>query len=161
MKSWIKRTLIGLFGAGVLFGALAACSHRHHGHGYAQMSEADVAKLRERFIDKATRELTLDDAQRAKLGALADVMQTQRAALLAPGGAAANPRAELQSLVAGAQFDRSKAQGLIDSKTSAVRDKAPAVMAAVADFYDSLKPDQQQKVRDFMSRGRSQHGWRG
>ncbi len=161
MKTWIKRTLIGLFGAGILFGALAACGHRHHGFGHSQMSDAEVAKLRDRFIDKASRELALDAPQRAKLAAVADVLQAQRAALMAPGGAAANPRAELQALVAGTQFDRSKAQGLIDSKTGAVRDKAPAMITAVADFYDSLKPDQQQKVRDFMARGRGHRAGHG
>ena len=157
MKTWIKRTLIGLFGAGVLFGSLAACSHRHHGFGHSSMSESDVTRLRERFIDKASRELKLDDTQRAKLGAVADVVQAQRSAWMAAGGALADPRAELQALVAGAQFDRSKAQGLIEAKTSAVREKSPAVISAVADFYDSLKPDQQQKLRDFMARGRGHH----
>ena len=31
MKTWIKRTLIGLFGATILVGGLAACGQRHHG----------------------------------------------------------------------------------------------------------------------------------
>ncbi len=30
----------------------------------------------------------------------------------------------------------------------------------MADFYDSLKPEQQAKVREFMAR-RGHHGWRG
>ncbi|WP_310732360.1 Spy/CpxP family protein refolding chaperone [Ideonella sp. A 288] len=158
MTPWIKRTLIGLFGASVLFGGLAACSHRPHGPGGWSMSEADSAQMRERIIDKATRELSLDEAQKAKLGTLADAVKAQRAALMAGG---TEPRAELQSLVAGAQFDRAKAQSLIESKTAAVRDKSPAVVTAMADFYDSLKPEQQQKVRDFMARGRGHRGWRG
>jgi Spy/CpxP family protein refolding chaperone len=153
MKRWIKRTLIGLFGASILLGGLAACSHRGHHHG--PMSEADAAKLSERIVNKASRELSLDEAQKAKLGVLADAVKAQRGALLG----ATDPRAEVQALVAGAQFDRSKAQGLIEAKTSAVRDKSPALVAAMGDFYDSLKPEQQQKLREFMARGR--HGWRG
>jgi len=153
MKRWIKRTLIGLFGASILLGGLAACSHRGHHHG--PMSEADAAKLSERIVNKANRELSLDEAQKAKLGVLADAVKAQRGALLG----ATDPRAEVQALVAGAQFDRSKAQGLIEAKTSAVRDKSPALVAAMGDFYDSLKPEQQQKLREFMARGR--HGWRG
>ena len=31
MKTWLKRTLIGVFGASLLFGGLAACAQRHHG----------------------------------------------------------------------------------------------------------------------------------
>ncbi|MBI3369639.1 MAG: Spy/CpxP family protein refolding chaperone [Burkholderiales bacterium] len=157
MRPWLTRTLIGVFGASVLFGGLAACSHHHHRGGWA-MTDADAAKLRERVIDKATRELALDDAQKAKLGVLADAVKTQRDALRA---GISDPRAELQSLVAGAQFDRAKAQALIDGKTAAVHDKAPVIVNAFADFYDSLKPDQQQKLRDFMAHGRGHHGWRG
>ena len=152
MKTWIKRTLIGIFGTAVLFGGLAACSHRHHPGG--MMSEADVTQLRERFIVKATRELSLDSAQVQRLGVLADALAAQRTALMADG---ANPRTELQALVAGAQFDRSRAQALIDRKTGAVKDKAPAVVTAMADFYDSLQPAQQQKLRDFIGKGRG-HG---
>ena len=158
MKTWIQRTLIGVFGASVLFGGLAACaSHHHHDRGW-QMSDADLAKMRERFIDRATRELKLDDAQKAKLGTLADAVAAQRTALR--GEAAADPRAEMRALVAGAQFDRARAQALLDAKTGAVKDKAPAVIGALGDFYDSLKPEQQQQVRDFMAR-RGHHGWRG
>ena len=153
MKTWIKRTLIGLFGTAVLFGGLAACSHRHHYGG--TMGEADVAQLRERFIGKATRELSLDTAQAQRLGVLADALAAQRTALMADGS---NPRTELQALVAGPQFDRSRAQALVERKTGAVKDKAPAVVAALADFYDSLQPAQQQKLRDFMARGRG-HGF--
>ena len=62
------------------------------------------------------------------------------------------------ALVAGPLFDRIRAQALIDGKTGALRDKAPTVVAAMADFYGSLQPAQQQKVRDFMARGHG-HGW--
>ena len=152
MKTWIKRTLIGVFGTAVLFGGMAACSH----HRYSgTMSDADITQMRERFIDKASRELTLDPAQKAKLGLLADALKAQRAALMTDD---ANPRTAMQALVAGPQFDRGKAQALIDGKTGAVRDKAPAVVSAMGDFYDSLQPAQQQKLRDFMARGRG-HGF--
>lgn len=158
MRPWIRRSLIGLIGATVLVGGLAACSHQRQAHW--PMNEAEAAKLRERFIDKASRELQLDEAQKAKLGALADAVKAQRAALIA---GAADPRAELQSLVAGPQFDRAKAQAMVEGKTAAVREKSPAVVAALGDFYDSLRPEQQQKVRDFMARGRrGHHGfWHG
>ncbi len=155
MKTWIKRSLIGLAASGLLLGGLAACSHRyaHHGmHGmHASMSESDIVQLRERFIDKAASKLDLDAAQKASLALLADALQAQRAALMAGG---AHPRAELQALVAGPRFDRERAQALVEGKTGALRDKAPAVVTAMADFYDSLRPAQQQTLRELMSRGR-------
>ncbi len=159
MKSWLKRTLIGVFGASVLFGGLAACSHRGHygGHGSYAMSEEDAAKMKAKVIDKVGSRLELDEAQKAKLGVLADKLRAQRNALVGTGS---NPRTELQALVAGPTFDRSKAKAFVDAKTGAITAQSPEVIAAMADFYDSLKPEQQAKVREFM--GRAGHrGWRG
>ena len=155
MKRWLKRTLIGVFGASVLFGGLAACSHRyHHGGDWNSMSDEDVAKRKAWMIDRVSGRLDLDDAQKAKLGALADQLRAQRQALV--GGT--DPRTEIRSLVAGNTFDRAKAKAFIDGKTQTIQTKSPELIAALGDFYDSLKPEQQQKVRDFMSRGH--HGWR-
>lgn len=155
MKPWLKRTLIGVFGASVLLGGLAACSHRYHGHGWQAMSDEDAAKRKARMVERIGSKLDLDDAQKAKLGAVADQLRAQRKALT--GGA--DPRAELQTLVAGNTFDRAKAQAFVDGKAQAIEAGSPALIAAVGDFYDSLKPEQQQKVREFMSRGR--RGWGG
>jgi Spy/CpxP family protein refolding chaperone len=159
MKTWIKRSLIGVFGATVLFGGIAACSHRAHhaGYGWGAMNEEDATKLKARLIEKAASRLDLDEPQKARLGVLADALRAQRNALV---GATTDPRAELQSLVAGPAFDRAKAQSLVDAKTGAITAKSPELIAAMADFYDSLKPAQQAKVRELMDR-RGSHGWRG
>ncbi|HYJ96923.1 MAG TPA: hypothetical protein VEX14_02590, partial [Burkholderiaceae bacterium] len=80
MKRWLKRTLIGVFGASVLFGGLAACSsHRHH-HGYGSqgMSEEDAAKMRAHMIERVSSRLDLDEAQKAKLGVVADQLRAGR-----------------------------------------------------------------------------------
>jgi Spy/CpxP family protein refolding chaperone len=157
MKPWIKRTLIGVFGASILFGGLAACSHRAHGHWGGDMSEADQAKWRDRMVDRASSKLDLDAAQKAKLAVLAETLSAQRKAVRASGGEA---RAEAKAVLAGDKFDRTRAQALFDAKSGAVREASPAVIAAAADFYDSLKPEQQQKVRGYLERG-GRHGWRG
>ena len=111
MKRWIKRTLIGIFGATALFGGLAAWAHNHHRHGWQAMSEQDAAAMKARVVDKVAQRLDLDAAQKAKLGLLADKLREQRKALV---GTATDPRAELQSLLAGATFDRAKASALIE-----------------------------------------------
>ena len=105
------------------------------------------------MVERVSAKLDLNDEQKAKLAVLSGKMQAQRQALRG----SADPRAEMQSLVAGAQFDRAKAQALVQQKTDALRSGSPEVIAALGDFYDSLNPAQQQKVREFMShRG----GWR-
>jgi len=155
MKAWIKRSFIGLFGASVLLGGLAACSHRHGGEGGWQVSEEDATKFRTKMVERVSKELDLDATQKAKLGELADAMRAQRTALVGTGP---SPRAELQALVSGPTFDRARAQSLVDAKTAALQGKSPEVIAALAAFYDGLNPAQQQKVRDFMGR---RHDWRG
>ena len=155
MKTWIKRSLIGLFGVSILVGGLAACGQRHHGWGGTQISAEDAAKWRERLLERASKELQLDDAQKQRLGVAFDRLREQRNAVV---GSTPNPRTELRALIGGERFDSARAQALVEEKTNALRSGSPQTIAALAEFYDSLKPEQQQKLREFMDkRGR---GWR-
>ena len=157
MKTWIRRTLYGLFGATLLAGGVAACSHhRHHWGPWGEASEAERAELRGRFVERAASRLELDAAQRAKLATLAEALAAERGNVL--GGA--HPGSELQSLIAGEKFDRSRAQAWIDARSAGLREASPKIVAATADFYDSLKPEQQAKLREALAKGR-RHGWRG
>jgi Spy/CpxP family protein refolding chaperone len=159
MRTWIRRSLITLVGITVLAGSLAVYGHRsHHGHhrGMAQVSAEDVAEWRAKLLQRAGKELELDAAQTQRLGVLFDKLNEQRNALV---GSTTDPRAAMQQLIAGDKFDRAAAATLVDEKTGAVRAKGPEVIEAAADFYDSLQPGQQAKVRDFMAR-RGGH-WRG
>ena len=153
MRPWIKRTLIGLFGASILVGGLTACGHHRDGN-WSSMSEADATKMRERMIDRVSSKLDLDAAQRQRLVVLADKLKEQRVAFMA---GTPNPRADIEALVAGPKFERERAQSLVEAKTAAVRSKSPEVIAAAADFYDNLRPEQQLKVREFLAK---RHGWR-
>jgi Spy/CpxP family protein refolding chaperone len=139
----------------VLAGGLAACSHGGPHGSFASMSPEDVAKVRGKLADRVTRELQLDETQKQNLNVLFDRFEAQRK-LLAAGDV--NPRATMQALVAGEHFDRQKANALLVEKTEFARVAGPELIAAAADFYDSLRPDQQAKVRELMNR---RHGWRG
>lgn len=152
MKPWIKRTLFSLFGASILVGGLAACGHHRHEYGMG-MSDTDRAEFRGKMVDRVASKLDLTADQKQRLGVLADKLQEQRAALV---GKATNPRAEVLALVAGDKFDRTRAQTLVTEKTAALNGKSPEVIAAMADFFDSLTPAQQIKVRDAMQ---GRHGW--
>jgi Spy/CpxP family protein refolding chaperone len=156
MKPWIKRTLIGLLGACILVGGLAACGHRHHGWAGAPASAEDVAKWRDRLLERAGKELQLDEAQKQRLGVVFDRLREQRNAVI---GGTTDPRAELRGLISSERFDTARAQALVDEKTNAMRASSPQTIAALAEFYDGLKPEQQQKLRDFMNR-RGHGGWR-
>ena len=150
MKPWIKRTLFGLFGVSLLVGGLTACGHRH-GYG-ANATPEQAAEFRSKMVDRVSSKLDLDAAQKQKLTVLGDKLHEQRLAMM---GASKDPRADVKALVAGDKFDKTRAQALVTEKTAAVTGKSPEVIAALADFYDSLNPAQQQKVREFMDkRGR-------
>ncbi len=155
MRPWIKRTLFGLFGATIVVGgatALTGCGHRDGRHGWNASAE-DQARFRGKMIDRVAGKLDLNAEQKAKLGVLADKLQEQRTALK---GKTVNPRAEVEALVAGDKFDRARAQALVAEKTAAITGKSPEVIAAAGDFYDSLTPAQQTKVREFMQK---RGGW--
>ena len=154
MKTWIKRTLIGVATAAIVLGGLSACSHRMHRGGWGgDVTPGQSAEWRGRMVERVAGKLDPHAEQKAKLNALANTMQAQRQALRG----STDPRAEMQSLVAGEKFDRAKAQALVQQKTEAMRSGSPEMIGALADFYDSLNPAQQQQVREFMAKRR---GWR-
>ncbi|MBE0590636.1 MAG: Spy/CpxP family protein refolding chaperone [Hydrogenophaga sp.] len=143
MKTWIKRTLIGLTTATVVLGGLTACGSRgDHARGW---SEERVTEMRGKAIERISSKLELNAEQKQKLGVLADEMIASRKAFRGEGG---DPRVDFKALVAGEKFDRAKAQSLLDQKTAAVQGNAPKVLTALADFYDSLNPEQQRQVRE-------------
>lgn len=150
----IARGLLALFGGTLLLGSLTACAGRHGWHE----AGADSGAMRAHMVERIGRKLDLDADQRQRLDTLAGKLQSQRQAMR---GDAADPRAPWRALFAGPTFDQAAATRLVDEKTAAVRSGSPEVIAALADFYDHLRPAQQQQVRDFIERrgGRwSRHG---
>ena len=153
MKTWIKRTLIATVSATLLVGGLTACgSHGRHG---GEWSAERVTEVRAKVVDRISKKLELDATQKQKLDVLADQIIASRSAFR---GKDTDPRTEIQAMVAGAKFDRARAQAMFEQKAQAVQGNGPKMISAFADFYDSLNPQQQQEVRD-----RMQHrgGWWG
>jgi len=151
MNPWIKKALMGSVGAIVALGGLTACSSGHHHRG--PMSVEKLAEVRGKMVERISGKLDLDEAQKIKLNVLADKIEAQRTAFVAK---TPDPRTEIQAIIAGAKFDRERAQNLVNEKTQAVQVHSPEVLSALGDFYDSLKPEQQQKVRELMQRRK---GW--
>lgn len=147
MKHRIKKTLLGLFGGALIIGSLGACAQRGPGGMHGDMGSPEA---RARMVEKIGSRLDLDAAQKQKLTVLADKLQAQRTALRG----ATEPRDTVRGLFAGNKLDQAGAKKLIDEKTAALQAGSPEVIAAAADFFDNLRPEQQQKVRDFMERGR-------
>jgi protein CpxP len=147
MKRFIKRTLVGLFGGALVLGSMVGCAQRGH-EGW--QSGAMSPEMRTRMVDKVGSRLDLDAAQKEKLNALMQTVQAERAKFRGAG----DPRAEFKALFAGDKLDQAGAKKLLDEKTAAIQSASPAVIAAAADFFNNLRPEQQQKVREMMERGR-------
>lgn len=153
MKTASKRILVVLASATLLLGGLTACGTR----GPGNWSEARVTEMSSKMVDRIGHKLDLNAEQKVKLDAVAKEMQAQRKAFQ---GESADPRSDFKALIAGDKFDRGRAQALLDQKTAAVQQQAPKVLTALADFYDSLTPAQQQQVRERLDKRRG-WGWRG
>ena len=146
-KRNIRRALFGVLGVTLIAGGLSACGH-HRDHAWgANMTQEQFAEKRDKMVDRAASKLDLNAEQKKLLAAVGDKMFEQRKAVM---GQTTDPRAELKSLIAGPKFDTAKAQTLITDKTTVMQARSPETLAALAAFYDSLNPTQQQKVRDLM-----------
>lgn len=153
MKPWIKRSLFGLFGGALVAGSMAGCAaHRWH-----DMSADD---MRAKIVERVSSKLELDATQKQKLEVLGQKLQAQRQNVRGAGGAG-EPRSQFRSLFAGDKFDQAGAAKLVQEKTAAVQAGSPEVIAATADFFNSLNPAQQQKVRAFMDQGGRRWGRHG
>ena len=87
---------MGIFGASIAVGGLTACSSGHHHRG--PMTAEKMAEVRGKMVDRVSSKLDLNEVQKTKLNALADQLEAQRAAFI---GKTADPRAEVQAIVAG------------------------------------------------------------
>jgi len=155
MNTWLKRTLIGAATAAALVGSIAAYSQaetRFHG---GPPTPEDIASHQAHMLEHISQSLDLDAAQQVKLQALTTQLHAQHDKLMTSG---TEPHARMKSLIAGNTFDRAGAQALVDEKLAAIKANSPALIAAAGDFFDSLRPEQQQKVRDFMEK--HQHAMR-
>lgn len=167
-RPWLRRTLLGMTVAALSLGGLTACGHNPMpwGDGGQAMSPAEMTQHRDRMVERITSQLALDATQKKNLVALLDTVHAQRQAMMGgaaatASGAASHPRADIQALIAGPRFDTSAAQALAERKADAMKTASPKVIAAFATFYDGLKPEQQQKVRDFLNRQPGSHPGHG
>jgi Spy/CpxP family protein refolding chaperone len=149
----IRRFLFAVLGVTLIVGGLSACGH-HHDHAWgANVTQEQFVGHRDKVVERAASKLDLSAEQKKLLTAVGEKLFEQRKAMI---GQTTDPRAELKSLIAGSKLDTAKAQALIMDKTTVLQIKSPETLAALAAFYDSLNPTQQQKVRDLMD---GHHGW--
>lgn len=130
-KTTVLLTILGVFaivGTGFAYGGKHYTSEKHMN----------------RMVERVAKKLSLDDSQKDKLSIAKEAALSLRQSMH-------NDRETLQndilSLVSGDTFDQELVLKHINAKTEAVRDNSPMLVAAVADFYNSLNAEQQAQVR--------------
>ena len=152
MKTWLKRTLVGVAVSSALLGSLAAYSQGagfHHGPASAEQ----MARHEARMLEHIGKRLNLDAAQAARLKTLGDLMVADHAPQ-----AGADPHAAMAALIAGNTFDRAGAQQMVNRHLAKIQADSPALITAAGDFFDSLNATQQAQVREFAAH---HHGFFG
>lgn len=136
MKLLTRLVVIAVLGVGI-FGAMAGCA-RH----FAQKTPQERAEW---LVKKINDELKLNDVQLGKLNALKDELLAVRSDYRKRNS---NIRKTIDELLSQPTLDQTRALSLVKERTREVNDKAPQVVAAFANFYDSLTPQQQKKLHD-------------
>lgn len=131
---------------GVSGGVFAYGKHNHWG-----ISAEDKAEF---MIERVTKNLSLDESQRQNLQVLVgDVL----ALMKEMRGERETHKAQIEELISEPVFDQVKALQMIEAKTRQVNDNAPAAIASLALFLDSLDASQKSQLQDFVS-NRMHHG---
>ena len=131
------RYIVAILGAVGIAVAVAGC-----GHGYRHHEPGDYAV---RHIERLGKELNLNEAQTAKLNAVTETLRKGRDTMRAKHD---EKQKEVLALLDQPKLDRQRALGLVQQTTRDINDHAPEMIAAMGDFYDSLTPTQQQKLRE-------------
>ncbi len=145
MNKMVKYIAAGV-GVVTVIGGLAACgpwSHRNDPEDMAQY-----------MIDKATKTLQLDAMQVTKLNAFKDQALKTRAEM---HDKREQSRAQALALIGQPGFERAQALSMVSSHLQSMSEKAPALVNAFADFYDSLSAQQQQTLRTEISERMERH----
>ncbi len=136
MKTATKWILVSVGGI-ALVSTLAFGGSRYGHH--------DPGAFAERFMERVTEKLDLNTAQTEKLHGIKDAITEAREKLRENRK---DKRDEVLALLEQPTLDQEKAMALLTERGDAMKEQAPKVIAAIADFYDSLTPEQQQTLRE-------------
>lgn len=133
--------------------------HAHHGGHHHPHHGGDETSFADRLAAKLSRRLDLNDDQQARLQTLLLALRQQRQALRREA-----LFQDITGLLAGSTLDRAATRQLVDERLATAQAAVPALIDALADFYDALDAEQQQALRFVLRlrrRGFGRFGRRG
>lgn len=161
MHKRLGRALKGSMLVGLMVVALSGVAHpkgEEEGEGRMCHPMAGQGHLphEERMVERITDALVLDTQQKARLTTLVQkwhAFQEAERAAQAGGAKDQDPRQAMLGLIAGDHVDQKRAQAVVEQRAQVLRTQSPEVIKAAAEFFDGLRPEQQQKVRKFLAHG--------
>ncbi len=144
MKRPHKIALIALLSFGLVGGAVAYGKHKMHEH------EGHIAHVVEHISDKLdlndTQEQALDDLKNEIIAGKEKMHSTKQAI-----------RKEIMVLVTADTFDQERALAFVNKRPAIIEESAPAIIAALGSFMDSLDAEQKAKIAKFIERKAARH----
>jgi Spy/CpxP family protein refolding chaperone len=146
MKKATKVVLVSLVGLGIIGGAAAyagskgRCGFGHgYGHGGHRMGSHMLEHISDRMDLSAEQEEKLDDVFDEVRQMRREIMRDRKENVQ-----------EIVGLLDAEKLDQDKALAMFNDKTDTMKQHAPEIIAAMAEFSDSLTPEQKQQVRAMM-----------
>lgn len=94
------------------------------------------------IVNRISSKLDLNGVQKQNLIALKDTLKAQREAHKQN-----SPREEVMKLLATPVLDETKVLSMLDERMKKIREVAPAVVSAIADFTNSLNDEQRAEMQ--------------
>ena len=121
---------------------------------YGKHHFSDPTRFAGYMVEHVSDELELTDVQTLSLQGLADEVVKVKSQMKSE---MKNDRQTLRDMVAAPNFDQGKALQLLNEKTTAIKDNAPTVVAALGKFLDGLTAEQKAEILERMDQHRHQH----
>jgi len=141
-----KRKIIYMAGGALLIAGVVACNHGMH------FSSAE--ERGEWMVQKVTQELKLNETQASRLvdvkAALLDARKTKR-------GNREQHSSDVIAMLNEPTFDRDKANEIVAQHIETVNTRAPVIIDAISNFYDSLDDAQRAELRKFVEHKMDHH----
>ena len=139
-----KRILIlSTVGLVVLGTAFAVGASKNHS-GWCSSHDGGQRK-----IDRVAEKLDLNETQKARLQAVQESFQEAKQAMSQARGKTFE---EVLDLVSSETLDQGRVQGIVKRHQSIVEEFTPKVTAKIADFHETLTPEQKSKAAQFLQK---------
>ena len=141
-----KRTIIYMTGGALLVSGIVACNHGMHFGSPEERGEW--------MIQKVTEELNLNETQESMLVDVNDVFLDARKTMR---GNRVQHSADVIAMFNQTTFDRDKANEIVVQHIETVNSRAPIIIDAIGNFYDSLDDAQHAELREFIEHKMEHH----